>query len=73
MNIKPLITVLEVTFIATEDGGNAEWIGLWYTDGRKAGLNLFSLDRTDLLSLENGDKGRLVQQGDKWDFEVLGN
>lgn len=55
-----VVTVIEVTYIATKDGGRPEFIGLWYSDGRKAYLLLHPLDRADLLCLEKGDKGTLA-------------
>jgi len=68
-----VLTVIEVTYINTTEGAAPEWIGVWYTDGRRAQLVLQALDRIDLLALEKGDKGRLTRNGDKLDFQSLGN
>lgn len=67
------ITVLDATYINTAEGGPAEWIGLWYSDGRKARLLLFPLDRTEILCAEQGDKGTLSRNGERWEFTPRGH
>jgi hypothetical protein len=68
-----MITVIEVTYINTEQGKPAEFIGLWFREGDKCKLQLFGLERTDLLSLREGDKGTLRRNGEVWDFVPLGH
>lgn len=68
-----LITVLDVTYIATREGGPPQFIGLWYTDGQRAELLNFALNRADILALEAGDKGHLTQKNGQWDFILRGN
>ena len=67
------ITVIEASYIATAEGGPKKHIGLWYHDGITAKLLLFPLDRIDILAAENGDKGTLTQDGERWNFTPRGN
>ena len=72
------ITVLETTYIKTEENKPPEWIGLWFWDDSfhdesKARLQLFALDRTDILCLETGDKGTLSNNGERWEFTPRSN
>lgn len=68
-----LVTVIDVTYITTGENGQADFIGLWYRDERKAHLLLFPLSRTDILALEEGDKGTLAHKGSAWEFTPRGN
>jgi hypothetical protein len=74
-----IITVLEATYINTADEKPPEFIGLWFWDENvphdesKARLQLFALDRADILCLENGDKGTLTRTGERWDFTPQSN
>lgn len=76
---KEPITVLEATYVNTAEGKPAEWIGLWFWDENvphdesKARLMLFSLDRADILCLENGDRGWLTNNGTRWEFAPRSN
>lgn len=64
-----VVTVIEATYIATEPNNpQPKFIGLWYHNGHKAKLLLLSLERTDILSLEAGDKGTLAKNGARWEF-----
>ena len=73
------VTVLEASYISTAEGKPPEWIGLWFWDENvphdesKARLQLFALDRTDILCLENGDKGTLARNGERWQFTPRSN
>lgn len=68
-----VITVLDVTYIAIEENKPAQFIGLWYSEGRKAKLILFSLDRVDMLGFQKGDKGTLTRKGEQREFTPQGN
>jgi hypothetical protein len=53
-----MITVLEATYINTSEGKPPEFIGLWFWDENvprdesNARLQLFGLDRSDILCLD---------------------
>lgn len=74
-----VVTVLEATYVNTDEGKPPEFIGLWFWDESapfdesKARLMLFALDRADILSLENGDKGTLDRNGGRWEFTPRSN
>lgn len=73
-----VVKVLESTYISTDEGKPPEFIGLWYWDDSfhdesKWRLLLFPLDRADILCLENGDKGTLTRNGERWEFSPRSN
>ena len=74
MSTENVITVLDATYIKTAEANPPEFIGLWFWDENvphdesKARLQLFALDRADILCLENGDKGTLTRNGERWEF-----
>lgn len=69
-----VVTVIEATYFSSRDDGLKEFIALWYQESGKVMFILFPLARTDLLSLEQGDKGKLERtQSGGWEFVPRGH